>query len=42
MACAKKYTLKEDNVKKCIRMGITVLKIFISRLGGGGAKSSVL
>ena len=36
MVSAKKYTLKEENVKKCIRKGITVLKIFISRLGAGG------
>ena len=31
---AKLYTLKDENLKKCIRMGIIVLKIVM--LGGKG------
>ena len=34
---AKYYALKDENVKKCIRMGITVLKMSF-----GEGKSSVL
>ena len=39
---AKQYTLKDENVKKCIRMGITVLNVVIFCGGGEGVGVEII